>query len=56
MGNGRTGFGAGGFGLRTVLLVAAIIAFVLAAFGVDIGADVGLVAIGLALFAAAFLV
>lgn len=56
MANGRTGFGVGGFGLRTILLVAAIIAFVLAAFGVDIGADVGLVAIGLALFAAAFLV
>jgi|tagenome__1003787_1003787.scaffolds.fasta_scaffold12120860_1 hypothetical protein len=54
MANDRTSLG--GFGLRTLLLVAAIIVFVLAAFGVDIGADVGLVAIGLALFAAAFLV
>jgi hypothetical protein len=46
----------GGFGASTILLVAAIIVFVLAAFGVDIGADVGLVALGLALFAASFLV
>ena len=46
----------GGFGLRTLLLAAAIIVFILAAFGVDIGADVGLVALGLALFAASFLV
>jgi hypothetical protein len=53
MANGRT---VGGFGVRALLLVAAIIVFVLAAFGVDIGADVGLVALGLALFAAAFLV
>jgi len=45
----------GSFGLRSLLLVAAVIVFVLAAFGVDIGADVGLVAIGLALFAASFL-
>jgi hypothetical protein len=53
MANGRL---IGGFGLRPLLLLAAIVVFVLAAFGVDIGADVGLVAIGLALFAASFLV
>ena len=46
----------GGFGVRSLLLAAAIVVFVLAAFGVDIGADVGLVSLGLALFAAAFLV
>jgi hypothetical protein len=46
----------GGFGVRTLLLAAAIVVFILAAFGVDIGADVGLLALGLALFAAAFLV
>ena len=46
----------GGFGARSLLLIAAIVVFVLAAFGVDIGADVGLVAVGLALFAASFLV
>ncbi len=46
----------GGFGASTILLVAAIVVFVLAAFGVDIGADVGLLALGLALFAASFLV
>jgi hypothetical protein len=46
----------GGYGVSTVLLVAAIVVFVLAAFGVDIGADVGLIALGLALFAASFLV
>lgn len=57
MANGRgNGLGVGGFGLRTILLAAAVVVFVLAAFGVDIGADVGLVAVGLALFAAAFLV
>ncbi len=52
MANGR---GIGGFGVSKILLAAAIVAFVLAAFGVDIGTDVGLVALGLALFAASFL-
>lgn len=45
----------GGFGLSGLFLVAAIVCFVLSAFGVDIGADVGLVSLGLAFFAASFL-
>lgn len=40
---------------RTLLLLIAVILFVIAAFGVDVG-GVSLVALGLALFAAAFLV
>jgi len=42
----------GSFGLGRLLILASVVVFVLAAFGVDIGADVGLVAVGLALFAA----
>lgn len=40
--------------MSLVLLIAAIIVFVLAAFGVDAG-DIELLAVGLALFAASFL-
>ena len=42
-------------GLRSILLIVAIICFVLAAIGVAVG-DIGLVPLGLAFFAAAFLV
>ena len=42
-------------GLRSILLIVAIICFVLAAFGVRLG-DVGLTPLGLAFFAGAFLV
>jgi len=42
-------------GLRSILLIVAIVCFVLAAIGVGIGA-VDLVPLGLAFFAAAFLV
>jgi hypothetical protein len=42
-------------GLRSILLIVAIICFVLAAIGVGLG-DVSLVPLGLAFFAAAFLV
>ena len=41
--------------VRTLLLLIAVIVFVLAAVGLDLG-DVNVVALGLALFAAAFLV
>jgi hypothetical protein len=41
--------------LRTLLLLIAVIIFVIAALGVHVG-DVSLVALGLAFFAAAFLV
>jgi len=43
----------GGYGLRAILLIVAVIAFVLAALGVGIGVD--LVALGLAFFAGSFL-
>jgi hypothetical protein len=42
-------------GLRSILLIVAIIAFVLAAVGVNVG-NIGLQALGLAFLAAAFLV
>ena len=38
----------------TILLIVAVVAFVLAAFGVSLG-EVGLVELGLAAFAAAFI-
>jgi hypothetical protein len=41
-------------GLSTILLIAAVVAFILALFEVDLG-DLDLVVLGLALFAAAFL-
>ena len=41
--------------LSTILLIAAVVAFVLALFKVDLG-DLNLVTLGLALFAGAFLV
>ena len=42
-------------GLRSVLLIVAVICFILGAFGVDLG-DISVVALGLAFFAGAFLV
>jgi hypothetical protein len=44
----------GRYSVSTLLLIAAIVVFLLAAFGVDVGDDVSLVPLGLALFAAAF--
>jgi hypothetical protein len=44
----------GGYGLRAILLIIAVIAFVLAAIGVGVG-GVSLVALGLAFFAGSFL-
>jgi len=41
-------------GLRSILLIVAVVCFVLSAFGVDL-ANIGLVALGLAFMAAAFL-
>ncbi len=43
-------------GLGRILILVAVIIFVLAAFGVEIGADVTLVPLGLAFFAAGHLV
>ena len=40
------------FGLGRILIAISVVIFILAAFGVDIGADVALVALGLAFFAA----
>lgn len=42
-------------GVRSILLIVAVILFVLGAFGVDLG-TISLVPLGLAFFAAAFLV
>lgn len=42
-------------GIRSLLLIAAVIVFVLGALGVDLG-DVELLYVGLALFAGSFLV
>ena len=42
------------FGLRSLLLIAAVICFVLAAIGVGLG-EIALVPLGLAFFAASFL-
>ena len=39
-------------GLGRILIAISVVIFVLAAFGVDIGADVALVALGLGFFAA----
>ena len=41
-----------GFGIGRILIAIAAVIFVLAAFGVEVGGDVGLVALGLAFFAA----
>jgi hypothetical protein len=49
----RTTFG--GWGLTGLLYAAAIVIFLLAAFGVDVGDDVTLTPLGLAFFAAAHL-
>ncbi|HVM69428.1 MAG TPA: hypothetical protein VM204_06285 [Gaiellaceae bacterium] len=45
-----------GLGLGRILILASVVVFVLAAFGIDIGTDVGLIALGLALFAAGHVV
>ena len=42
----------GTWGVSRILIAIAVVLFVLAAFGVDIGEDIGLVALGLAFFAA----
>lgn len=47
--------GQGTLGVRSLLLIVAIICFVLAAIGIDVG-QISLVALGLAFFAGAFLV
>ena len=46
----------GSWSLSRILILVSIVIFVLAAFGVDIGADVGLISLGLAFFAAGHLV
>ena len=46
----RTTFGT--WGVSRILIAISVVIFILAAFGVTIGADVGLVALGLAFFAA----
>jgi hypothetical protein len=43
------------WGLGRLLMVVAVAIFLLSAFGVEIGGDVGLVALGLAFFAAGHL-
>jgi len=40
------------WGLGRLLVAAAVVIFLLSAFGVEVGGDVGLVALGLAFFAA----
>jgi hypothetical protein len=47
--------GSGSIGVRTLLLILAIICFIVAALGIDVG-RISLVAVGLAFFAASFLV
>jgi membrane-bound ClpP family serine protease len=42
------------FGPRSILLIIAVVLFLLAAFGVGLG-DIGITALGFAVFAAAFL-
>ena len=44
------------FGLGRILILVAVVIFVLAAFGIEVGGDVGLVALGLAFFAGGHLV
>lgn len=46
----------GALGLGRILIGIAVVIFVLAAFGVEVGGDVGLVALGLAFFAAGHIV
>ena len=46
----------GTWGLGRILILVSVVIFVIAAFGVEIGADVGLVSLGLAFFAAGHLV
>ena len=45
-----------GAGLGRILILVSVVIFIIAAFGVDIGADVGLVSLGLAFFAAGHVV
>jgi hypothetical protein len=46
----------GTLGLGRILIAISVVIFIIAAFGVDIGADVGLVSLGLAFFAAGHVV
>ncbi len=46
----------GAWGLGRILIAVAVVLFLLAAFGVGIGGDFDLVALGLALFAAGHIV
>jgi hypothetical protein len=46
----------GGWGIGRLLIAISVVVFVLAAFGIEIGGDVGLVALGLAFFAAGHLI
>jgi hypothetical protein len=50
-----TGRSGSNIGIRLVLLVIAIICFIVAALGIDVG-KVSILAVGLAFFAGAFLV
>jgi hypothetical protein len=43
------------WGLGRILIAVAVVIFLLSAFGVELGGDVGLVALGLAFFAAGHL-
>lgn len=47
--------GSGSIGVRSLLLILAIICFIVAALGIDVG-RISLLAVGLAFFAASFLV
>jgi hypothetical protein len=50
-----TGRSGSNIGVRTVLLIIAIICFIVAALGIDVG-KVSILSVGLAFFAGAFLV
>ena len=52
---GMTGRSGSNIGIRSVLLIIAIICFIVAALGIDVG-KVSILAVGLAFFAGAFLV
>jgi hypothetical protein len=52
---GMTGRSGSNIGIRAVLLIIAIICFIVAALGIDVG-KVSILAVGLAFFAGAFLV
>jgi hypothetical protein len=52
---GMTGRSGSNIGIRSVLLIIAIICFIVAALGIDVG-KVSILAVGFAFFAGAFLV